>query len=128
YTWLNLKFCSSKCANSRSERKLKTYEKICPVCDKVFHTRFRKITTCSLKCNGVVHGSNISGDKHPSWSGGKVKTRQGYIRMWVADDHPFVSMRAKGTNHILEHRLVMAEKIGRPLYNHETVHHKNGVR
>ena len=30
--------------------------------------------------------------------------------------------------YVLQHRLVMAEKIGRPLIRFETVHHINGVR
>ncbi|KAB7733337.1 hypothetical protein F5984_04365 [Rudanella paleaurantiibacter] len=29
---------------------------------------------------------------------------------------------------IFEHRLVMSQKLGRPLFPYEQVHHKNGVR
>jgi hypothetical protein len=38
--------------------------------------------------------------------------------------HPCADKRGR----ILEHRLVMSEYLGRPLFKHETVHHKNGIR
>jgi hypothetical protein len=35
---------------------------------------------------------------------------------------------ADNKSYVLEHRLVIARKIGRPLVNGETVHHINGIR
>lgn len=50
-------------------------------------------------------------------------TKTGY-RMAYAPDSPM----AQGNGHVLEHRLVMSQALGRPLEPHESVHHKNGVR
>ncbi len=50
-------------------------------------------------------------------------TPQGYRLVWV-QGHPSAGKDGK----ILEHRLVMARHLGRPLLDDETVHHKNGDR
>lgn len=51
----------------------------------------------------------------------------GYIIIWLPKDHPYYCM-THASNYILEHRLVMAEHLKRPLNNEEVVHHedKNG--
>ncbi len=56
------------------------------------------------------------GKDNPSWSGGKIKDVHGYVRV----------LTKKG--YVGEHRLVMEEKLGRPLLLLERVHHKNGIR
>ena len=47
----------------------------------------------------------------------------GYIQLWKPE-HP---MANKG-GYIYEHRLVMADSLGRNLTNKEIVHHKNGIK
>lgn len=73
------------------------------------------------------------GRDHPLWAGGRVRNRQGYIVQTIHDDHPFASMgyrerKDSATLRVLEHRLVVAEHLGRPLESYEHVHHINGIR
>jgi len=50
----------------------------------------------------------------------------GYILVRLSPDHPFYCMAHRRTGYVLEHRLIMAEHLGRPLTNEEIVHHING--
>ena len=54
----------------------------------------------------------------------------GYIWVRIYPDNPYYSMSTKHRHHgfILEHRLAMAEHLGRCLLRTEQVHHKDGNR
>lgn len=63
------------------------------------------------------------GADHGAWKGGRVQLKDGYIRAY-APEHP----RAVNGRYVLEHILVMEEKLGRYLHPDERVHHMNKIR
>ncbi len=94
--------------------------------------------TCTIDDCGKKHAAQgmcqmhyrrnaLYGDPHivnkPKRSGKKYINNNGYVVVY-APDVPTSTANGFG----LEHRLVMAEALGRPLQRWEQVHHKNGVR
>jgi transposase-like protein len=72
-----------------------------------------------LRSQGVQFRDN-------AWHGGRVREYGGkYIGVYIDKDDPMMVM-ARSTGYVLEHRLVMARALGRPLTRKETVHHING--
>lgn len=69
-----------------------------------------------------------------NWKGGRNKTSGGYIQVYLDPDSPFAPMAPKESNsnsfglRVLEHRLIMAQHLGRCLLPSEKVHHKNGIK
>jgi len=66
------------------------------------------------------------GENSHSWRGGRTNAGGGYIQIWLSPDDFFYPMANK-QGYVLEHRLVMAKKLGRCLHSWEVVHHK-GIR
>lgn len=83
----------------------------------------RRVLQLAGHCTHRPDGSR--GPRHHFWKGGLDKN--GYRRLRIYGDDPMFCMADK-EGVIMEHRLVMARSLGRPLIASETVHHIDGNR
>ena len=83
----------------------------------------------ALRCQSCYLKSQV-GSAHHNWKGGRRKVSGGYIKRVIEPDNFFLPMATKnnGQYFVLEHRLVMAQHLGRCLQSWEAIHHKNGIR
>jgi len=93
----------------------------CPVCQQGHWVRSKDIHNTCIHCI-----PKASGHRHSRWSGGR-RTKRGYILVRIGKDDPLFAT-ADHNGWVLEHRLVVARRIGRPLMKGEVVHHINGIK
>lgn len=127
-------YCSVSCARivNTAKHRQQVPTKICDFCGKEFLGRSRNRTKdhyrhhyCSRPCAQKAH----SGENSPHWTGGRTQRPDGYIDLCGPALVPeaYHSMLRKD-GRVMEHRIVMAKSLGRPLEIWEVVHHKDGVR
>ena len=98
-------------------------DRVCAQCGTVFTPK--RYTMRSGKYEGNTRG--VRPTKYCSHECGHEAMRKG----WRVNKYGYVERSAKRSDKqriIYQHREVMEEHIGRPLFSHETVHHKNGVK
>lgn len=105
----------------------------CEECGKERWVTLRKgspIYRICHRCSVSRVGEARRGPNNPNWTGGRLKASDGYIEVHVGLDSFFRPMaRLRGASgYVREHRLVMAQHLGRCLHTWETVHHLNGDR
>jgi len=103
----------AKCIDCGRERLVRTKDGI-PI-----HERCCK---CSNKLKAMI------GEDNPNWKGGRIK-HDGYVMIRVYPKDKFYCMvESESFPYVMEHRLLMAEYLDRPLILSEKVHHDNEIR
>ena len=106
----------------------------CEICGKERWVQLRHGVPVSQRCKkcvniGMRHTEatkvKARGPAHYKWKGGRNKTAGGYIVLRLHPGDFFYPMAPKG-GYVLEHRLVVAQALGRCLQPWEIVHHKRG--
>ena len=86
-----------------------------------YRTKHPNYTGCCVSC--MARSKKFwTGENHWNWKGGKYLATYSLVRC----PNEFSSMANAG-GYVLEHRLIMAKYLGRPLANTEVIHHLNGV-
>lgn len=81
-----------------------------------------KDTIC-WKCSRERVTGNQTGKNNPNWKGGSKRNDQGYVLLHMPE-HPL----ANSDGYVRRARLVLTEKLGRPLKEGFVAHHINGVK
>lgn len=98
-------------------------------CPKCRHERWIKRNARGTCCQTCMHPPTRYGRDNNRWSESKRTVTKSGIRLYLDPYHPYFKMAhrcATNMHAVLEHRLVMAEHLGRCLESWEVVHHIDG--
>lgn len=98
----------------------------CPDCGRCRWVRWTINNNCDKRlCTDCIKKSEYKarGEKSGMWRGGRSIHPSGYVFVRVSPDSSYYPMATRG--HVQEHRLVMAQYLGRCLEPWEIVHHKH---
>lgn len=102
----------------------------CPICgiwrwlEKGVVTKKKREGNWTGRCCRCT-GKLMRMENSVAWKGGRNLNGGGYIRIKIDMNNEYFCMTSKD-RYILEHRYIMAQKIGRPLTKFEHVHHLDG--
>ena len=111
------------CDVGRGTRAIRIWE-ACPSCGK---ERWIKRNTSGTLCSSCARRRQSLGSRNSHWNIYRRLVTKNVAYVYIAPDHPFFCM-VRRASRVLEHRLVMAEHIGRSLKVGEVVHHIDGNR
>ena len=85
----------------------------------------------SLRCDAcrinALSQKDQYGVNNAAWKGGRYTNYEGYILVHLHPANPLYPMTdTQGV--VMEHRLLVAESLGRCLESEELIHHKNGIK
>ncbi len=119
-------FCSRECSAQYKHDNHQPNLVTCKVCGKEFHRQKsrEKYNGGNHYCSKSCRNADYSGDNHHMWKGGRRVRDDGYVDVAKSLVPPeYHCMLRKAQNVVMEHRLVMAMHLGRPLESWEVVHH-----
>jgi len=101
------------------------YPHTCSNCGKLVWHQRKDLSRACKECAYEVRQTK-RGEDHPNWKGGRYLRSDGYYAVQIPEDSEYRSMAFDNRGYVLEHRLIVAQAIGRPLLSEEVVHHING--
>lgn len=110
------KYCSRKCQSANAHALNRTGKAHSP--------------EARQKMSESVKGKQLR-EKSSQWKGGRFLDSAGYAHVMIETLPPVsqdTARRMTPTKYIMEHRIVMAMSLGRPLEKTELVHHLNGIK
>ena len=103
------------------EKSQNQIAKECNVAPITIGRNMEKFNIPKRSLSEATKGIN-KGDKHGNWKGGRSEVN-GYIYLYKPEHH-----KSTQKGYVLEHILVVEEKLGRYLEPGEVVHHINGIK